>query len=281
MSSQIQHIENNQKYFSVLMLIVLLEFLVFYLSGISVTAFVGNDFVGFEQDPLLWLIYYLKIPTVVISNSLISVAVDVSIFVCLIWLFFKPYNNKLAIILFLLMLIFYAVFIGHLGHRNYQCGYLIVLIPLLFQKQLHKQILFECIRYFLLFFYCTAAYFKIKSGSLFEITHLSEIVSGQFTPYFLENNLSWRTDLNLFLINHHKWATLLYWGAFLAEVFTLIAFFTKKYDFYIGIGLLVFHLFNWVIMDISPFGQIAFISILFFSKKLGWSQTKDQKLSIS
>lgn len=195
---------------------------------------------------------------------------DESIFLLLTALIFKPSDNWLALLLFVSFFLFYSIFTAHLGHRNYQSGYLLVLLPFLFARIQNKQIVFEFTRYFLLFFYISAAYFKIKSDSLFNWDHLRHAVTNQFKPYFLEQSYSLRTSFNLFLITHNNFAQLLYFNATIFGFIAIIGFFTKRYDSNLATTILIFHFLNWFIMDIAPVGQIAFICTLFFSQKFCW-----------
>jgi len=250
--------------------ILLVEILIYFFCDIHIAAFVNNTFIGFEQDPLLWFIYFTGLPQLILSNSYLSYFIDISILLLLMGLIARPLNSVLAIVLFLILFIFYAVFTAHLGHRNYQSGYLLILLPLLFRNVKSRQIVFEFTRYFLLFFYISAAFFKFKSGSFLSIDHLSHAIVNQFTPYFLEQANSIRTAFNLYLITHHNLASFLYITAAILEFSAIIGFFTKKFDKYLAVIFLLFHFGNWFIMDIAPIGQIAFICTLFFSQYFAW-----------
>ena len=258
------------KQYRIILSILLFELIIYFFCNIHVSAFVKNTFIGFEQDPLLWLIYFTGLPQFVLSNIFLSCFVDISILFFIGAIIFKPLNKWIAIGLFILLFVFYAVVTAHLGHRNYQSGYLLVLLPFLFSNVKSKQIVFEFTRYFLLFFYVSAAIFKYKTGSLFNNDHFSHAVLNQFTPYFLEQSFSIRTSFNLFLITHHNFASFLFIGATILEFVTIVGFFTKRFDSYLAIFILLFHFANWFIMDIAPIGQIAFICTLFFSKKFSW-----------
>lgn len=259
--------------YRVIFAILFFEILIYFFSNIYISTFVNNTFIGFEQDPLLWFLYFTGLPQLILSSIFASCFIDVSILLLILLLIFKPLNNWIALLLFILLFIFYAIFTAHLGHRNYQSGYLLVLLPFLFKDVKNKQIVFEFTRYFLLFFYVSAAFFKLKSESLFSIDHLSHAVVNQFTPYFLENSNSIRIDFNLFLITHYKVASFLYIGATILELAAIMGFFTKRCDNYLAIIFLLFHFTNWFIMDIAPIGQIAFICTLFFSKSFAWKNT--------
>ena len=256
--------------YRIIIAILIVEVLVYFFCNIRIAAFQQNTFIGFEQDPLLWFIYFTGLPQFIVGNIFISYFIDVSILLLLTALIFKPLKKWLALVLFIFLFLFYCIFTAHLGHRNYQSGYLLALLPFLFVREKNKQIVFEFTRYFLLFFYVSAAYFKIKSGSIFNPDHLSHAVTNQLTPYFLEHTYSVRTSFNLYLISHHNFAQSLYFGSVIFEFIVIVGFFTKRYDSYLAIAILIFHCTNWFIMDIAPIGQIAFICTLFFSQKFCW-----------
>ena len=149
-------------------------------------------------------------------------------------------------------------------------GFFLVLLPFIFRENKNKQISFEAMRYFLLFFYFSAALIKVQQNDIYGVHYFSNILINQLTPYYLEQNLSIRTDVNLYLIAHPSFSRILFFSGTILEFIPLIGFFTKRFDNYLAIIILVFHFANWFIMDIAPIGQIAFICTLFFSQKFCW-----------
>lgn len=249
--------------------IVLFEYLLFIYSGVSFSFLYGDHFFSLEADPATWAVYMLDIPAFILTHQWLGIFADVLIVFFLLLFARDPSKNVLAIILFILLFIFYATLSGHLAHRNYQTGFFLVFIPFIFRKQQNRAFAFEAARYFLLFFYVSAACLKLWGHALTTQADFSHLISGQFTPYYLEGNTGIRTDFNLYLINHPTVAHLLYIVSFSLELVTCIGFFTKRFDKWIGIILLTFHFTNWFVMDIAPFGHIAFICLLFMSKQMG------------
>ena len=258
------------RHYRIIVAILLTEICLYFISGIHLVSLQGNTFISFEQDPLLWFVYFTGVPQFILGNSLLCYVINSSILLLLIILILNPLNRWVALVLAILLLIFYSIFTAHLGHRNYQSGYLFVLLPFLFAKRKNRQIVFEMTRYFLLFFYVSAAFFKIQSGSLFSGDHFSHAVINQFTPYFLEQSFSVRTYFNLYLLTHPYFSQSIYVIAALCELLLIIGFFTKKFDRQLALLILIFHFVNWFIMDIAPIGQIAFICTLFYSNKFCW-----------
>lgn len=253
---------------SILFCIVLLEYLLFIFSGVSFTFLHGDTFFKIEADPVSWFFYCLKIPQFITSHHWFGITLDIAVILLLLLFIRDPVNNRLAILLFLLLLLYYVTFMGYHAHRNYQFGFFMVFIPFLFKNETSKTYAYEATRYFLLFFYVSAALLKLSNQALTDISLFSHLISGQFTPYFLEGNTGIRTDVNLYLIGHPSLSHILYLASFLIELSAIIGFFTKRLDKLLAIVLLLFHFCNWFIMDIAPFGQMAFICLLFLGKEL-------------
>lgn len=249
----------------IIILILLLEYLMFIFSGVSFSFLSYNKFFNIGVDPLYWIFYVAGIPQIITSYHLVGILADVMIVVFLGLLANNCNRHAIAWICFSLLLLFYLTLTGYHGHRNYQSGFFLVLFPLLFKKDSNRHFAFSFIRYYLLFFYFSAGLLKIMSESFLHTNHFNTQLLTQFTPYFLEGNAGIRTSINLFLIKHTGFSYFLFLCSVAVELFTAIGFFTRKFDKWLGVILLFFHLFNWVIMDIAPIGQLAFISLLLFN----------------
>ena len=251
----------------ILLCMVLLEYLMFIFSGVSFSSLYADTFYNIEVDPAYWIFYLAEIPQLILSHYWLGITLDISIILLLVYLIRYPFNNKPAIPAFLFLFVFYISLTGYLGHRNYQSGFIWILVPFLFRKGINRSFAYEAVRYYLLFFYVSAAIFKIADFGIFQSSMMREILVSQFTPYFLEGNTGIRTTVNLFLVHHENIAALLYLAAFTIELIAVIGFFTRRFDRFIGVAILLFHFANWFIMDIAPIGQIAFVCLLFADKK--------------
>lgn len=256
------------KYLRWLLLILFAEYLCFIFSGVSFSYLHGNVFFSLGADPLSWLFYAIKLPQFILHHQWAGVLSDGLILFFFICLVYNPFQNKVAVGLLLLLLLFYITLTGYHTHRNFQTGFFLVLFPFIFSSAKNKVMAFQACRYFLLFFYFSSAIFKLLNPSFFQTGHSTQVFVNQFVPYFLEGNTGVRTDVNLFLIQHPVHAQWLLMGAFIAEFVTVAGFFTKRFDNYLGICLLLFHFVNWFIMDIAPIGQVTFISLLFISRHI-------------
>jgi hypothetical protein len=252
-----------------LILLVFTEFLFFLISGVGYFSISNAPYFNIGVDPLYWIFYGLSIPQTIMKYPILAVAFDSATIGFLLLSLFKFNENWIRCTVFLLLL-YYITLSGYLGHRNYQSGFVLVLMPLMFKSEKSKMLAFEMLRYWILFFYASSAIFKITGDGINNVNHLSSILTQQFFPYYMEHNFGMRTTINSFLTNHQKITQLLFFGAIILEMSTFIGFFTKKHDKLIGVFLIIFHLFNWLLTDIAPIGQLSVLSIFFlipFNKK--------------
>lgn len=247
----------------VLLALLLAEFLIFVLSGVSFSFLHGAVFFNYGVDFFFGIFYFTSLPQLIVAHHWLGIMADVSILLLLIWLIKNPQQNRVALLLAFLMLLYYLTLMGYLNHRNFHTGFVLVLFPYLFRSIKARHFGYEACRYFLLFFYASAAFFKILYGSFTHMDHLSVNIAKQFAPYFTEGNTGIRTTFNAYLVNHASLGYVLLILSLLAELMAVAGFFTKRWDKMIGLSLLLFHFVNWFIMDLAPFGQISFISLLF------------------
>lgn len=247
-----------------LFFIILLEFLFFIFSGVSFQGLHQTAYFNFGIDPVYWLFFLLKIPQFIFSHYVVGLILDIFILSMLIYSIFIKENKFITWALFISLMLYYVCLTATLGHRNYQTGFFIMIIPFLFSNQINRKFAFEGIRYFYIFFYFSSGIFKVFNHGIFESMLMNATLKQQFFPYKLESNLGWRTSINSLLIRHETTAYVFYCISFALESFFAIGFFTKKWDYILGFLLLIFHFTNWIVMDIAPIGQL---SVIFFFLK--------------
>jgi len=210
-----------------LILLVLIEFLVFLISGVGYTSISQAPYFNIGVDPFYWFFYGLHIPQTILKYPVIASVFDFVTLGFLLLSLFKFNEYWIRCTVFLLLL-YYVTLTGYLGHRNYQSGFVWVLIPLMFKSEKNKGLAFESLRYWILFFYTSSALFKIFGEGILHSNHLSSIITQQFIPYHIEQNLEFRTLINSYLSNHMLVVQFLFCGAILLEISAIIGFFTKK-----------------------------------------------------
>jgi len=245
--------------------IILFEYLLFVFSGVSFWGLSGAVYYDVITDPVYWLFFLTGMPQYIIGHEISGLIFDLAIIIILLFLIFKGYYKFLVWLLFVLLLIYYVTLTSYLGHRNYQSGFVLMVIPFLFSESTNRSFAFDGVRYFYLFFYFSSGVFKIINLDFDHTVQFSNILKNQFIPYYLESSHNWRTTLHSFLIQHQQICHVMYYSVIIFEIVFLTGFFTKRVDFLFGIVLVFFHFSNWIVMDISPIGQLSVI--FFFLKK--------------
>ena len=249
-------------------IIILIEFLLFILSGVSFQGLYKVANYNFGIDPVYWIFFLFQIPQFIFSHYVVGLIIDILILSMLIYSIFIKENKFISWALFIFLMLYYVSLSATLGHRNYQTGFFLMIIPFLFSNQTNRKFAFESIRYFYIFFYFSSGIFKFINHGINEPMALSLMLKEQFIPYYLENNFSWRTSINSFLIQHNSLSYLMYCSTIFIECFFVIGFFTNKLNYTLGILLLIFHLSNWIIMDIAPIGQLSVVFLFLNYKKI-------------
>lgn len=242
-----------------------LEWAVILASGVGFHSFAGNPFFSLGVDPLQWAPFLLHLPQWISGHAGMGWLLDIGLLTGGIALIRNPHADRLALIQLMGALLFYTMLTGYLGHRNFHTGMFLVFVPFVFQSVQSRSLAYEAVRYFLLFFYCSAGWFKLVNGHLWDTSQMQSILQQQLLPYYLESSSNVRVAINQYLLHHATLAQGLYVLSFLAEFGAILGFFTRKFDRWILVALLAFHLPNWIVMDIAPIGQLSFLLLLWIS----------------
>ncbi len=139
-----------------------------------------------------------------------------------------------------------------------------LLFPIAFLGTNEKtfRLLIEGLRYFFLFFFASAGLWKIVTGSVFNIEQMSGILLYQHADLLLTSPGYWQTNLIQWLITHPTIGFILYIAASLLELVFIAGFFTKKYDHLLIVCVIVFLLFDQLIMRIPYYEILPFLITL-------------------
>ncbi len=247
----------------ILIAIAAAEFIILFISGVSFSGLAGASFFEFGVDIFFGLVFAIGAPQFIVQHFWVGVLLDAAILILMMLLYRNPKQNKVAIALFVLTILFYVTLMGYLTHRNFHAGMFLVWIPFLFRNGVSRSLAWEATRYYILFFYFSAGLLKLLHHAIYNVNALSNNLVNQFKPYYIEGNTGIRTQVNLYLIDHPVIGYALLVVATAVELICIVGFFTKKFDAALVFLLLLFHLVNWFIMDLSVIGQIAFLCLLF------------------
>lgn len=256
---------------------ILLIFLGRFYQGVMLHDFTNPVLVTPLIDNTYWLLFFLSIPQTILGSTLFSWTIDIGLIALPVLLLFWD-NRWLRFLLFPLLLLYivsYASCIAFQGHGLY--GLILVLLPLLFVGERGER-WFEANRYYACFIFASAAIWKVFRGNIFDVDHFSNILKNQHASYFFYRPDGMRGNLFDYLIHHPEVSSLLLYGAVLLQLSFTVGFFTKRYDLFLALILLLFLIFNWLVMDIS-FWNMFVIVLLFLPWREGALAIQPKKVS--
>lgn len=130
-----------------------------------------------------------------------------------------------------------------------------LLFPVLFitKKEKTFTLLFEGLRYFLLFFFVSTAVWKFVQGGIFNSNEMSGVLLLQHNQLLTNSPGYWQTNMLYYLIQHPSLSYLLYLSATLLEAIFIIGFFTKKHDRILALLCITFLMADLLVMRIAYF----------------------------
>ena len=141
-------------------------------------------------------------------------------------------------------------------------GYTVwLLFPIIFLCDNDKtfKLLFDGLRYFLLFFFFSSGVWKIIQGGLFNKLQMSGVLLFQHKEMLVNSPAYWQSELIIYLISHQVLSYILYILSALTELIFIIGFFTKKYDILLATMFVLFLVMDYFIMRIPYFETLPFL----------------------
>ena len=235
----------------------------------------------FQQDPYFfiirsdfttWIFMQTGIHKWPLANLYRLLAFDILFYVMpLIWLVLNRFTKDAATVGALAWLIINWVYIQcyTLYPINSIESYLAwLLMPLLFLTRNTRQFYFVMhgLRYFLLFFFVSAGFWKIRQGGFFYPQELSGILLTQHATYLVSSSGGWQSKFIYYLIRHPWLGYTLYIGATITELLFVVGFFTRKYDRILIAGFILFLIMDLLVMRIPYFEILPLALPLLYSK---------------
>lgn len=143
-----------------------------------------------------------------------------------------------------------------------------LLMPVLFATQRIRSFYFlmHALRYFFLFFFLSAAIWKIRQGGVFNPEQMSGVLLMQHKEYLVSAPESWYTNFTYWIIRHQNIGYAFYIASTLLELVFAIGFFTRKYDKWLFGCFILFLAMDYLVMRIPYFEVLPLALPLFFSK---------------
>lgn len=227
-------------------------------------------FVSVEADNTFWLIHALQTPYYSIHSLPLAILLDFSwLFICLYSLWTK-HNRILSILMAMVFFNYFITYNSVATHHEHTLVGLLFFIPLLFVKSLKNfTLLFATVRYYTVFALFAAGFWKVWRGSILHPNQMSEILKRQHLDYLISYPKTSFSNIITYLIEHPGISNGLWHSAWVIEIAFIIGFFTRKFDKLLGLGVLLFFFFDYLLMNLF-FLEFCIFAFAFYPWKGIW-----------
>lgn len=217
-----------------------------------------------EADNVYWILHMLYIPQFIMQNAIAASCFDFVLIFSTILFFIFPEKVIFAWISVLCFWMLQICFGSSAGHHYGHVGFLLVPICFLAKNNSKFSLLWQLVRYWILFLFVCAGVYKFYYGGFFQISNMASILKAN-------NNHDlngWYGNQILYLINHPSTAQLFYQAAAIIQVSFIIGFITRRFDFLIVILLFLFFLFDFLLLHISFWENFIALSVFLQWEKI-------------
>ncbi|MEP7109039.1 MAG: hypothetical protein ABI760_13685 [Ferruginibacter sp.] len=217
------------------------------------------------SDNSYWLLHIVRIPQWLLQHFRVSLAFDIILTISCIVCIFATDQRFFTWITVAGVWLLYICYCSAAGKHYAQIGYLLAPIPFLALKQYKFDYLWEGVRYWVCFLYASAGIYKLYYGGFTYALNMSHIMQQMNADWFIFHSRGIQANIISYLIDHPGISQWLFRLACLVDLSVIIGFFTKKFDNWLLLALVTFHLGNFFLLHI-PFIEQSLI----FAPFLPW-----------
>jgi hypothetical protein len=218
-----------------------------------------------SSDNVFWFIHLLRIPQFLLSNYWVAMCFDLILFTSVLGSCIFPRKTWLNWIAVVGIWVYYYTYSTAAGKHYAQIGYFITPVAFLAASANKFNLLWNAVRYWVCFLYTCAGIYKIYYGGFGFDENMSNILMQMNGEWLLLHPHDLRSSCIQWLIQHPGIAQQFFRSVVLIDFVLIIGFFTKKFDHWLLVGLLLFHIGNYFLLHISFIEQS-----LIFAPLLPW-----------
>ena len=226
------------------------------------------SFIYLRKDLSTWLFMQTGIHQWLLNNKQGWIFFDVLFYAMpllyfLSYKFKKNFSSVVALVMFIINFIYIQCYTLY-PINSIEANIVWMLYPLLFiaSSEATFILLFQGLRYFFLFFFASAAAWKVAQGGLFNINQMSGILLYQHNQLLTNSPHYWQTNMLYYLIQHRVLSYCIYVSATLLEASFIVGFFTKRFDKLLAIFFVLFLIADYIIISIPYFEVSALLLTL-------------------
>lgn len=227
----------------------------------------GAPLVFPESDNSFWLYLVSGVHDALLHHPTIGTAFDVLITTSCLICILVPEQRWFTWITVIGIWIIYLCFCTVAGKHYAQIGFLLMPVAFLASSPARFSLTWDMVRYWICILYGTAGLYKIYYGGFAASDNLSPILMQMNADWFYLHPTGAQASVLRFLIDHPTLAQSFYRLTVVIDLLAFVGLFTRKFDRWILVGLVAFHLANWGLNHISFVEQS-----LIFAPFLPWER---------
>lgn len=246
---------------------VVIALLYFWHSGMMLQHVWDSPFNYKGADMTYWLYSSTGLTKLILSSetsALVFSILLISLFIAnIIWVQ-KP---VLAIVAGVFLLIYQIQFNMKIGyHTHHLFGFQFALLPFYvrlntFPAALALARLLTCLAYFF------AGFFKLYHGAWLYMDSYANVLKNQHAAWYYFNQDGWRTSATQYIIQHPFLGWSLFVSAMLMQLSFALGIFTRRFNVLLALGILIFHLMDWFLMNLGVFmGMTVLVWLLLYQE---------------
>lgn len=209
-----------------------------------------------------WLFLLSGVKTFVFESTFLKVSITFLLFVSAILSSIKCKSSFYPKIFCVCLWFYQYLYFSIVAYQPFAIGLLFPCLAFMFKENLRFFIVFNFGRYFFCGLYFLAGVLKIVNGGVFNIYQMSDSIKMSCVDFMLYNPSSFKTGLMSFFLQHYLLGYLLYIGATVLEISFIVGFLTKKLDYFLVALFLIFHISNYLLLDLPFTNHIIILVFL-------------------
>jgi len=231
-------------------LFVLAFYLYRYYSHLLPHQLHGASMTKILYYPELHLYKFLHLDEWLIEHPLMSIFYSIVLIVVPILLFISPKNRFLSISFIFLQILYHTSCIASMTHAvHFWMGVILLSWIFLPRKEKTFDVVWEGLRYAICIAYVSAFLWKIINGAFFQLDFGEAVFKQNLTTYYFLYPDSFMHSVYAFFLENPYLLNIGTYISFLLEGAFVIGFFSKKYDTFLIISILLLHHFLYLFVD--------------------------------
>lgn len=231
-------------------LLILAFYIYRYYSHLLPYQLHGSSMTKILYYPELHLYKFLHLDEWLVEHPVTSIIYSIVLIIVPILLFIAPRNRFLSISFILLQILYHTSCIASMTHAvHFWMGVILLSWIFLAWKEKTFDLVWEGLRYAICIAYVSAFLWKIIHGAFFQWDFGEAVFKQNLTTYYFLYPDTFMHAVYAFFLEHPYLLNIGTYLSFLMEGAFLIGFFTKKYDTFFIISILLLHHFLYLFVD--------------------------------